>query len=123
MDYISLDNSKNNGAYTYKYHGPVGFVKFDINVPPPLLSYKDVICEVADVLIIFVGNREIRYTFLQNKYSRKGGSDFTIPKVNTRQFYLLSERVAFDPLKTGLPSNILSAGLCHGASSYGDFLL
>ncbi len=111
----------NNGAYTYKYHGPVGLVKFDINVPSPLLSYKNVKCEVADILIIFVGDHEIRYTFLQNKYSRKGGRDFTIPKVNTRQHYLLSKRVAFDPLATGLPSNILKAGLCYGAGSYGDF--
>lgn len=110
-----------NGAYTYKYHGIKGLVQFDINVPSPLISYPNVKCEIADIFIIFIGQDEIRYTFLQNKYSRVGGSDHLIPKVNTRQHYLLSERVLFNPLKTGLPSNILKSGLCHGAGSYGDF--
>ena len=110
-----------NGAYTSKYHGPKGFVEFDISVLSPLLSYKKVRCEIADILFIFVSNSQIRYTFLQNKYSRIGDSDSIIPRANTRQYFLLSQRPVINPLKTGLPPNILKDSLCPGCGSYGDF--
>lgn len=113
--------NSNTDSYAAKYHGSKGFVKFDINVSLPLVSYSNVKCEVADILCIFIGRSEIRYTFLQNKYSKPTGSDICIQHVNTRQHYLLSERPTINSLSTGLPPNILSDALCPGAGSYGDF--
>lgn len=112
-----MDAFDKSGAYTYKYHGHKGFVQFDIKPPVGIKAQTDVVCEIADILIIMAGDKDIRYTFLQNKYSRTGGTDFLIPKVNTRQHYLLSERVDIDPLTTSLPRNILSGAICPGAGS------
>lgn len=109
---------KTNGVTSDECHGKCGIVNFDVTLFTPPINIS---CEISDLLLIFVHEKEIRYTFLQNKYTRSSSSTDSIAKVNSVQHYLLSKRPIFNPLHTKFPRDILHDAVLDGAGSYGNF--
>ena len=108
---------KGNNGIGYECHGPKGMVTFDI----PGSSNNPHQCEISDLLLIFVSNNVIRFTFMQNKYSRKKSDDLNITRMNSVQHYLLSERPVLLTSTLNIPLNILQNALLPGVGSYGNF--
>ena len=112
------DSLRYKGVSVKEFHGCKGIVEFDINHLGSTFQKR---CEICDLLLVFIHPEEIRFTFLQNKYTRRFIAANIIPKVNASQHYLLSTRPIFNPLFTGLPNNILNDALIDGAGSFGNF--
>ena len=108
-------------------HGAKHFVSFDEMPDHPAFFVKDrgvnVKCELSDLLIISVNQREMRVCCLQNKYERKKpGFKFKITdsfKADMRQFYLLNKRPLFE--KSGKTSSLLRDAICPSIGAYGVF--
>ena len=108
------DSIIGNDGLAYEYHGKRGMVSFNINK-------NQLKCEIADLLLIFIRGNQLRYTFLQNKYSRKRSDDNNIANMNSVQHYLLSERPHLISTPKGIPNNILQDAILPGVGSYGNF--
>ncbi len=112
-----LKRIKGNNGIGYECHGPRGMVTFNI----PSDNNNPHKCEISDLLLIFVSGNDIRFTFMQNKYSRKKSDDLNITRMNSVQHYLLSERPVLLTSTLNIPLNILQNALLPGVGSYGNF--
>lgn len=104
------------GAYVKEYHGSKGYVQYDSPCRPSF----PIKCEICDLLLVFVGDKEIRYTFMQNKRCLNA-TDTNVPCVDTRQHYLLSALPVINPLGTPFMRDVLSSAKTPGVGSYGVF--
>lgn len=114
-----LIDAINGSAYCYGSMAKEkhqNYVKFKSQKFLNNTTYK---VEIADVLMIFVGNNNIRYTFMQNKKNALKSNN--ILRINPIQWDLLYSKPTIDPLNTGLPKDILCSAVLDSAGTYGDF--
>ena len=78
-------------------------------------------CELADLLLIVVNNKEIRVCCLQNKYEKNKYfmKDYDSFQVDMRQFYLLNKRPEY--YIRNISNDFLKSAICPSVGSYGVF--
>lgn len=102
-------------------HGSTGMVYFDVPGSIPGTQKR---CEISDLLIVVIGERQIRYTLLQNKTKHKDTySPFNAMSLSVRQHHLLSSKPVVTPAGKSpyLYPDILSSAILDSVGSFGIF--
>ena len=116
--------SKSHYVYVSRVHGNSGMVYHTIQHRPTTYGSKR--CEIADLLMFFISEDEVRYTFMQNK--RKRGichnKNLTSESITLIQWDLLHYKCTISNAsnKYNFPTKCLSSAVLDSVGTYGFFV-
>ena len=112
-------------SYALMAHGQPGMVKHNLSFPHSAPDER--VCEIADILMLFFDENNLRYTFLQNKRDKRTKYNPKNPLTKLRadpvQWDLLHYKSTLtDALNTNLPVDCLSSAILSSVATYGIFV-
>lgn len=114
------------GYRYYSYPRMVHHVLVEHNLQHNHVLQDPVCCEIADILMLFTDGKNMRYTFMQNKYDQETTycPRYTLRKVyaDNIQWDLLHYRCPLTAAPQGIPLDSLSSAILDSAASYGIFV-